>query len=107
MKIPTKIRILALDFKIEDWHPHEACTKFGEFKPLASLIKVDFSTEKISALDTLLHEINHAIYWTYGMDDEDKEERVVSIMSSAWVQVYRDNPWLLEFIKDSLKDTET
>jgi len=107
MKIPTKIRILAFDFKIENWHPHSARGKFGEFSSLEALIKVNFSTDKINALDTLLHEINHAIYWCYGIEDDDKEERVVSAFTGAWIQVYRDNPWLLEFIKDSLEDTET
>lgn len=50
--------------------------------------------------DTVAHEINHAIYWAYGIDDDDKEERVVATFASAWIQVYRDNRWLLDLLKE-------
>ena len=103
MKRPTKIRVLAFDIEIQDWPPHTARNKFGEFSPLENLIRIDFSTDKINVVDTLLHEINHAIYWAYGIYNDDKEERTVAIFSSAWTQVYRDNPWLLEFIKHNLE----
>ncbi len=104
VKRPTQIRILAFDIEIQDWPPHSARNKFGEFSALENLIKVDFSTDKINVVDTLLHEINHAIFWAYGILDEDHEERIVATFSTAWVQVYRDNPWLLEFIKHTLED---
>lgn len=51
---------------------------------------------------TLIHEINHAIYWAYKLDDEDKEERIVSTFATAWTQIYRDNPALMDFIKEKL-----
>ena len=103
-QLPCQVRVLAFDIDIVDWKPHDARGKFGEFSSLENIIRVDFSTDKINVVDTLLHEINHAIYWAYGIDDEDKEERTVATFSSAWVQVYRDNPWLIEFIKSKLQE---
>lgn len=55
------------------------------------------------ALESLLHEISHAIWWVYRLNDDDKEERIVSVMGMAWTQVYRDNPWLIEWIAESMK----
>ena len=106
IKMPSKIRILAFDIDIEDWNPHDARGKFGEFCTLSSLIKIDFSAEKTQVLDTLIHEINHAVYWAYHIEDDDKEERVVSIFTSAWVQIYRDNPDLIEFIGSVFKQND-
>lgn len=57
---------------------------------------------KVDALDTLLHEINHAIFWAYRIYDEDKEERTVGTFATGWTQVYRDNPWLLEWIREAV-----
>ena len=46
-----------------------------------------------------MHEINHAIFWAYCIQNEDKEERVVSTMATAWTQIFRDNPKILRFIQ--------
>src|SRR4051794_29672229 len=37
------------------------------------------------ALDTVIHEINHAIYAMYGFCREMNEERFVGMISTAWV----------------------
>ena len=56
----------------------------------------------VKAADTLLHEAGHAIYATYALADEDKEERIVAVFATAWAQVFRDNPWLLGWLARSL-----
>lgn len=55
-------------------------------------------------IDTLLHEIGHAIFWAYGIYDDDKEERTVATMATAMVQIYRDNMWLLSLIENVLDE---
>lgn len=72
---------------------------------MESTIRLDGGMNPIKAVDTLLHEINHAIYWAYGINDDDKEERVVGTFATAWTQVFRDNPRLLQYITESLKVT--
>ena len=41
---------------------------------------------------------------TYGceLSDDDKEERIVGAFATAWAQVFRDNPWLLGWLRRSL-----
>lgn len=58
----------------------------------------------ICALDTALHEINHAICDVFGLEDGGTidVERLVVALTSAWIMVYRDNPdfvaWLYRMI---------
>ena len=105
MKRPTKIKVACFDINIIDFTSHEASllARFGEFSALENHIKLDPAINKIKEVDTLLHELNHAIYWAYGIDDEDKEERIVGTFATAWTQIFRDNPELLEFIKHNLE----
>jgi hypothetical protein len=49
-------------------------------------------------VDTVLHEINHAIFWAYLLRDNDDEERTVATIATGWTQVFRDNPALLAWI---------
>lgn len=104
VKLPEKVKVACFDITIEAWTHHKASenARFGEFSALTLTIRIDNSLSDIKKVDTLLHEINHAIYWAYSMDDNDKEERIVGTFATAWTQVYRDNPELLKFIGDSL-----
>lgn len=106
MKRPTKIKVACFDIAIEDYITHQAAIlqRFGEFSVSESLIRICPNISKIKGIDTLLHEINHVIYWAYGMEDQDEEERIVGTYATAWTQVFRDNPDLLEFIKHNLKE---
>lgn len=102
MDLPKKIKIAAFDFTISEWPTHEANTDraYGDCRPTIASIRVDTSIpDKYKVLDTLLHEINHAIYWAYGFEDEDKQERICGTFATAWAAVYRDNPELVEFIQ--------
>jgi len=72
--------------------------RFGECSTYRQEIRVDTSLKPQKLLDTFLHEINHAIYWAYHLEDTDKEERTIGTMATAWAQIYRDNPRLLRFI---------
>lgn len=55
----------------------------------------------MNAVDTVLHEIGHAIFWAYGIKESDDEERVVSIaFGTGLSQVFRDNPWLTGWLAE-------
>ena len=47
---------------------------------------------------TVLHEILHACADVVGVDDDKAEERVVTVLSPALLQVLRDNPRLVEWL---------
>lgn len=53
---------------------------------------------------TLIHELLHAAFYTYGMreiiTDKEKEEYVVNTLSSAIIQIFKDNPFLMNGIKN-------
>lgn len=80
----------------------QARGKYGEFSSLELRILLDPLMPPVKAVDTLIHEVLHAIWWCYIIKDEDKEERVVQTECSAWVQIYRDNPQLLAWITEML-----
>lgn len=76
---------------------------FGRFNSIDQTIEIsDINKTKIMAVDTLMHEINHAIIWANAVSLSD-EESIVSGITPGWTQVYRDNPWLLDWIKRGLR----
>jgi hypothetical protein len=99
--LPTMIRVNAFDFKIEKWKPAvaERAHRYAECSTVDQIIRIrtDLSSPE-KAADTLLHELSHAIWWAHGVDDADAEERTVNLTCTAWTAIYRNNPWLLEWL---------
>jgi hypothetical protein len=57
----------------------------------------------VLAVDTVLHEIAHAIWWASALPKKRcDEERAIAALAPGFVQVFRDHPELLEWIKSSL-----
>lgn len=104
-KIPESIKVAGLDIEVELMSPREAHagTEFGHFSSPELIIKIDETLPRWKMVDTLLHEVGHAIYFIYKIDDDDKEERIVSVQGTAWTQVFRDNPSLIKFISDTAR----
>lgn len=77
---------------------------YGEFDFNIPAIFIDFDyPDPQHILTTLIHEINHAIYDFYNIYDDSKEEETVTAMAYGWTQVYKDNPKLIEFIREVSK----
>ena len=104
IQLPTSIRVAAFDFTVVNWNPMAAAgsRRYGEFSSMEGVIRVDPQAGDVKTCDTLLHEIGHAIWWAYNIQDDDKEERIVATTSTAWTQIFRDNPDLLRFIDETL-----
>lgn len=103
-KLPNTVRVGAFDFLIDKWSPARSAERhaYGECSTVEQRISIQLDhVTRFKAVDTVLHELGHAIYWAYGLEDEDKEERIVSTMSTGWTSIYRDNPWLLDWIKSA------
>jgi hypothetical protein len=100
--LPETVRVGVYEFRIEKWNQHQASAnrRWGECSTVEQFIRlqVDMPT-RYKAVDTVMHELMHAMYWAYGVQDEDKEERVVIIMASALAALHRDNPWLAIWIQ--------
>lgn len=103
-KLPSTLRVGAFDFKIEIWASTSAAAnnRFGEFSAVEQTIRIseDIATRHKVA-HTFIHEALHAAYWVYGVDDGDKEERIVSALSVGIVALFRDNPWLPGWIESA------
>jgi hypothetical protein len=85
---------------VQDAHWSHASSAWGNFTPAELTIRIQGDMPSIYKLaDTLFHEISHAIWYVYRLSDEDKEERIVGTLATAWTQVLRDNPWILDWYK--------
>ena len=77
---------------------------FGDFTYLNNRIRIDKGLKKGALVDTLIHEINHAVFAIGRLKSkEEKEERICSVMASVWTQIFRDNPHLMRFIQKELR----
>lgn len=109
-KLPKKIKIGYADITIhlkEDtkWSKEH----FGEYFSTTSEIHIAKGLSPIEEANTLLHEILHAASWISGLsvdggvlNNDKKEEVVVSSFANLISQVIRDNSWLLPYLKRSL-----
>ena len=102
--LPSKIKVSCYDIAIKQWHPESANAKenYGQFSSQDLSIGIDASVHPVKLVDTLIHEVYHAIFWTGGLKDEDDEERTVGVLATGFTQVCRDNPELVKFIQSNL-----
>lgn len=103
--LPASIKVAGFEVAIEPWPvlTGVATRQFGEWSPLEQTIRImSAMATPQKAVDTFLHETMHAIYWAYGVHDDDKEERIVAALSTGLMTLHRDNPWLTKWIGDAL-----
>lgn len=99
--LPSSVRVGPFDYAIAKWDAAKAISSpnWGECSPSQMTIGLTADMpSRMRAVDTFVHEVGHAIYSAYGMEDEDKEERIVLTFARGWSQVFRDNPALLDWI---------
>ncbi|MFH2076326.1 MAG: hypothetical protein ABIJ57_13435 [Pseudomonadota bacterium] len=109
VKLPPKLRIGPFDFDIVVWSNEKGTDvgKFGEFSVVDGTISLDVTREH-KTLDTLIHEILHAIWWTGNLAEENvSEEDAVSALSTGLLLMLRDNPEILKIINQWAKRTRT
>lgn len=105
-KLPKTVRVGGFDIRIELMSTHMAAgmQRYGEFSSIEQMIRLQCEMpSRFQAVSTFLHEVNHAIFWAYGLEDDDKEERIVSTFGTAQMTLFRDNPWLTKWIAEALK----
>lgn len=103
--LPETLRVGPFDFRIEKLSAQRAMGKdcFGEFSSCEAYVALQLDMPSaVKAADTMLHEAGHAIYSTYALAEDDKEERIVAAFATGWAQVFRDNTWLLGWLARTL-----
>ena len=111
-KLPDKIKIGWKDVKIE-----KVKTSFiknnsdywGQYIARESKIEIQEEAKGIDLANTLLHEIIHAIVYHSSLNSEggplkdgDEEEQAVNSMTNWLIGVFKDNPWLLDTLKETI-----
>lgn len=95
--LPDSIRVGPFDFNIVKADSIEDDTAWGTFHG-CTLTIARHQLTKAHAADTLMHELLHIIWDIYALGDGEKEERAVHAISIGLTQVYRDNPWVFEWV---------
>ena len=96
--LPSEVKIGCHVYAIKSIDPElaNALKVAGRCMPDCGVIELAADLNRGQALEVLLHEILHAIFHVFVIEDEDKGERTVSILGTALAWVFQDNP---EFIK--------
>jgi hypothetical protein len=92
---PDELRISGSKWKVE-WFADIKEMGLCDFKKQKITVSKDVSPEL--AVDVLVHEIMHVIWWFSAMPGKADEERCISILASGLNQVYAANPLLVEWI---------
>lgn len=101
--LPETLRVGHLDFAIIKWPTIEshASARFGEFSALEQCIRIrEDMPSPAKTVETLLHEILHAVWWLFDLERQEGEEHVVNHFGTGLTQVHRDNPWLATWIAE-------
>ncbi len=76
---------------------------FGECCTSTGIIRVRTDLDPVKLANTLIHEVLHACFYIGDIEDDDKQERTVTILANQLTQVWRDNPELVAWINSRLK----
>jgi hypothetical protein len=102
LSLPDSIRIGPYDISIVLWTVEQAeenNSDEGQFSATDEEIRLAPLRSKVRIAEVMLHEITHALFWSGNIEPEDGEERIVLRLGIGWAQVYRDNPWLLDWLR--------
>ena len=108
-KIKKDIKIGYQKYAIDIWPETFATTEeaVGEFfnNDRKIGLRGDY-IETLHGANTLLHEVMHGIVYQYGMVETmekfSKEEKIVNTMANGIMQVFVDNPWFMDYIKQQI-----
>ena len=115
--LPDMVRIGYKDVKIRyvrpDYKKWEMTDCFGEYDYRQNIIQVQHDLCGQEIANTIFHEIMHAAVQVSGLNQEkaplekpEFEEAVVNQLTNVMMGVFRDNPWMIDMIKNQLEDTD-
>jgi len=103
MKLPLKlIKLGHQDLLVRDFTDNEHPNYKGFFYPDIAEIALNLKSFKTnqSMLNTLLHEILHAVWKNKGLETEDDEEACVLLIANGLIEVFKRNPELVQVFYD-------
>ena len=112
MKLPDKIRIGYQDVVIEREKASfsKPTDSYGEYDHRKNSITIQSELSNLDEANTLINEVLHSISYINSLtvsgqplDTENREEVVINQITNGLIQVFRDNPWLTNYLKDKVK----
>ena len=77
----------------------------GQFFSKEGVIGYTADEKGVSHANTLIHEILHAIVYQWNMElDEKTEEHIVNGITNGLTTVLVDNPKLIDYLKEKIKE---
>lgn len=115
--LPSTVRIGYKDVRIKyvrpDFKKWEMTDCFGEYDYRQNVIQIQHDLCGQEMANTIVHEIMHAAVQVAGLNQEkaplekpEFEEAVVNQLTNVMMGVFRDNPWMIDMIKNQLEDTD-
>ncbi len=92
MNLPQGVKVGPYSFSISTFPADDREDVHGYCLTTSRVIKVADTIKGALLVDTVIHEILHAIYWSAGLREGDDEERIVSLLATGWTQVLIDSP---------------
>ena len=99
MKLPKSLKIGLYDYEIKELPMNMSGDVYGDASSAEKVIRVTQYYGDVKTVETLVHEVFHAIYHEWYMDEKDDEERLVATFSNAFCVVLQQNPELLALLK--------
>ena len=102
IQLPNIVRVANATYSITTFTSEELETNdnHGHCIYHRTAIRVSTAQSDAMILDTLLHEIGHAVNHAAGLNDQSTEEDFVLRATPIWMCVWRDNPALLQLLND-------
>src|SRR6266566_4750201 len=73
--------------------PKKVGLRYGDYEVHTHVIRIRRHMQsRALVIDTIIHELTHAIWECFLLKSSDKEERLVHLMATGWTQVILDNP---------------
>ena len=115
--LPDNVRVGYKDIKIKYVRPEykkwQMTDCFGEYDYRQNTITIQHDLCGQERANTIIHEIMHAAVQVAGLNQEkaplekdEHEEAVVNQLTNVMMGVFRDNPWIVEMLKNDLDKKE-
>ena len=106
------IKVHCTDIKLEltapDFPDDNLTDCYGHYLKRKNLIQINKGLSDIDEANTTLHELMHVIAWLTNETNEGAlandtaEERVVNNFTNYLIGIFRENKWLLDYLKERL-----
>ena len=102
MKLPKSIRVVNRVFEVREMEGDfvRCCSADGLCDHNDDVIHVNTNQSRSQVIETLLHEVGHAINAVVGINDDSTEEEFVRRSTPIWMAVWRENPELFRLFSN-------